>query len=97
MMQYCATGMTTELDVGRMYTSEKILLVLVSKIHFWVCCFLYYLEICCLQFLKGFLLSLSNKVKKTKTCVHAVAWLHYNMLLPILHLLSSVGMAAHLN
>ena len=58
----------TELNRGRMFESEKVLLVLVCEVHFWVSCFLYALEICCLPFLQNVLPSWGIKVKKTKTC-----------------------------
>ena len=49
---------------------QKVLLVLVCEMHFWVSCFLYSLDICCLPFLQGALLSLGIKVTLTKTCFY---------------------------
>ena len=40
----------TELKRGRMLNSEKVLLVLVCEMHFWVKFFLYSLKICCFPF-----------------------------------------------
>ena len=101
LLLFLVNVVCTELKRGRMLYHQKVLLVLVCEMHFWVSCFLYSLDICCLPFLQGALLSLGIKVTLTKTCFYfklcsflttdPCSFLHMvQMLLPILPLLSSV-------
>ena len=59
-----------ELDRGKILKTEKVLLVLVCEIHFWVSCFLYSLEICLLVtiFTRCFA-KLGQQSKKDKTYI----------------------------
>ena len=69
-----------------MFNSEKILLVLVCEIYFWVSYFFYTLEICCLSLLfiiRQNLVFILNCVADEQLTLVAV-----QMLLPILPLLS---------
>ena len=54
---------------GRMLNSEKVLLVLVSGVHFWVS-FLSSLEICCLPLFTRYYAKLEHHGKKYKNCFY---------------------------
>ena len=94
---------TTELKGGRMLNSKMVLLVLVCKMHFWVRCFLYSLEICCLPFFTRCFAKLEHQGNFSKNLfffklcsfltTDPFSFLHMvQMLLPILPLLSSVDL-----
>ena len=58
--------LVTYLNRARMLNSEKVLLVLVCEIHFWVSCILYSSEICCLPFFISCFAKLGQQGKKDK-------------------------------